>query len=1282
MSQARFPTRKSPFAAAFAAFFATFAAMPVSTALAQSFPDYPLQTGAGDVEPNIMFVLDDSGSMAFDDMPNPDVPTICRRSNNGSCQGDTITDLSYVGNTVYYNPSVSYLPWRASDGTRMSGGTTLSSVFGSFNHAGPGSGGEFDTLDLTDSGDCETYDRNGSNQTVCGGTQTFYVPKDLTDTSTNYLRETRNYYRYQILQFNGATRMIRSELVLGGGYGDFPPIVTTERVTNERIAEWNNEDFGRNDSANYGFTLSFDAISLTATTRGDDPNAQLYLQRRVGNSWVTVCEGVNSTSVRTSNEDCTYANAPAGSYRVRVTTPNGSNDAAEDVDIDVYATYDRTVETPQASGCSVVSSSSYAWGNCTFAVPTADRSTESAEFTNFATWFSYHRTRMKTAKAGASEAFNELGNNVRVGFRSLHQNNSNSNYNIPVGDGNNGVFEGSARTTWFSKLFNARGRNGTPLRATLYDTGEYFSDDSASGPYGPAATDDQLACRQNFAIMTTDGYWNGSTGSRSIGDQDGASGEAILNPEDNTNVVRYTRSHPYRDTSTNTNYSDTLADVAMKYWKTDLRTDLDNIVPPGASNPAFWQHMVTFGISIGLKGTVDQASVAEILRDGRPRINGTAVNWPDPTDTENAERIDDLLHAAVNGHGEFIAANNAESFGTALSGVLGIIQSRLASGSNVSTNSTTFQSDTRMYQATYRTGVWTGDLIARDVTAAGGISNTEAWRVTTAIDETYDNNQSSDDYHNRPVLTWNGTGGATFPTNSQSTALARASGAAPVTGANNAAYIKGDQSREIANGGVLRNRTTVFGDIINSSPFYIRDSEHIFVGANDGMLHAVDALTGDVTFSYVPAGLNFSKLASLSDPAYTHGFFVDGPVAVSSYRLVSGTNYLVGTLGRGGKGAFALDVSDPDSFGSGDVLWDKTAANDADMGYVLGLPLIVKGNNDEILAVVPNGIDSTNGHAVLYIYDVTDGSLIRKIDTGAGSGNGLSSPRAADMNADGKADYIYAGDLRGNLWKFDVSSSNAADWAISFSGQPMFTAVDADGNRQPITGGLALARESANPRIWVTFGTGRLISISDVSSTDIQTWYGLIDNNSSVIDGRDDLTERDIAATGTSASGRPVRAFEAYEELPSGSRGWYIDLDEPTPGERIVSGTRINGRAAFVSSVIPSEGNGCEAGGQGYLNAIDVFTGTSPEDAGGGSASFFDTDGDGSGTDETVGTGDDALPIGSVDLGVGMPTESQQIDDLVLVCGSDGTCQEVPAAPQTGGPGAPRRLSWRELIGG
>ena len=1247
------PKTQTSTKSALAAFLATLLALPVSSALAQSFPDYPLQTGAGNVEPNLMFILDDSGSMAFEDMPNPDVTSICRRTSTGGCaDGLRITDQAYTGNTVYYNPFTSYRPWQNANGSLMTGGTTMDAVYGSFNFAGAGYGEESDTIDLRSGSSCENYDRNSSSTTVCGGVQVFHVPKDPGNTTDAYLRNALNYYRYEIHYVAGAPYIVRSELVNGGGPGvpAGAPVTITSIQGNRN--DGNTQDFY--------YTLGT-GQSINAATFGGSGTVRLRLYNPSG---TVVCDQGGGGTVKA----CSATNVAAGSWRVRLSGNNYDN-----VTLRVDYTEQSTI------GCGT--SSGWSWGNCSLTQPVAARSL-AAELQNYATWFSYHRTRMKIAKAGASEAFNQLGDNVRVGYRTIWNRN---NYDIPVQDGNDGKFEDTARDTWFARLFGARGRSGTPLRAALYDTGEYFTDNSSSGPYGPADTDDQLECRQNFAILTTDGFWNGSIGTRSIGDQDGVAGAAIENPADGSNTVRYTRSHPYRDTGTTANYENTLADVAMKYWKTDLRPDQDNIIPTSADNPAFWQHMVTFGISIGIKGTLDQASVAQVLRDGRPRLNGTAVNWPDPTDAENNERIDDLLHAAVNGHGDFIAATSADRFREAITSVLGVIQSRLASGSNVAVNSSTFQSDTRAYQATYRSGLWTGDLVARDVTAVGGISSSEAWRVSSRITASYADAVTTNDYHNRPVFTWGGSPkGAAFPTTAQATLLARATGAAPVTGANNASYIKGNQALELSAGGVLRNRSSVLGDIINSSPVYTRDTEMIYVGANDGMLHAVDALTGNVVFSYVPKGLDFTKLASISDPAYTHGFFVDGPVALSTSRLQAGTNYLVGALGRGGKGVFGLDVSDPDGFRNQDVLWDYTGSTDADMGYVLGLPLIVRGNNNDILAIVPNGIDSTSGNAVLFIYNMTTGALVRKITASASGGNGLSSPRAADLNADGRADYIYAGDLRGNLWKFDLRASTPATWGVAYGGSPMFVATDSGGTRQPISGGLALARESAS-RIWVTFGTGKLISFGDLSSTDVQSWYGLIDDGdvsdpgTVIANGRDDLEVREIAAVGTLADGRVVRAFEAYSELPGGVRGWVVDLDDPTPGERVVSGPRISGRAAYVSSIIPSEGNGCEAGGGGFLNAIDVFTGTSPADAAGtGSSSFFDLDGDGSGDNDTV--GNSGLPVGSLDLGVGMPTESAQIDDLIVVCGSNGQCTTVPAAPQNSGIEA-RRLQWREIIG-
>ncbi|WP_396615551.1 pilus assembly protein [Lysobacter soli] len=898
----------------------------------------------------------------------------------------------------------------------------------------------------------------------------------------------------------------------------------------------------------------------------------------------------------------------------------------------------------------------WGWNECTPATPTlikdgSQRSNDD-ERKNFATWYSFHRTRMKLAKAGASRAFGDV-DNVRMGFRSLH-NNASGNFDIPV-QTNDGKFETDNRTKWYQSLLSAKPNNGTPLRSALDSAGQYFSRSDADGPYGPnAAAAEQLACRQNFTVLTTDGYWNGDS-NFSMDNFDGTDAtDKIESPNKDIAPYLYKARAPYTDTLSNT-----LADVAMKYWRTDLRTDLPNTVPRATSGDAFWQHMITFGISIGLKGTLDQSSVDEVIAQKGVTKGGRATSWPTPS-ADSTNNIDDLLHAAVNGHGEFIAATDSDKFYDAVKEVLGKIDARRASGSNVATNSTSFQSNTRAYQATYMSGEWTGDMLAYDVTI-NGIAATPAWKLSEQVA------LPANKFSERGVYTWSGTDGTTFPTKDQTTALKR-EGVAAVEGSDNADYIKGKQTLEESKvGGKLRTRTGLIGDIVNSSPFYVKESESIFIGANDGMMHAIDALTGKVRFSYVPAGLDMAALASLSKPQYEHRFFVDGPISVSAYRQTADKNYLVGTLGRGGKGAYALDVTNPSTFGSQKVLWDKTLTTDKDMGYILGAPLITKGNNNQDIAIVANGIDSENGKAVLYVYNLTTGAELIKLDTGVAGGNGMSTPRGADLNGDGKVDYVYAGDLKGNVWKFDMRATVADSWSISGSA-PFFTT----GANQPISGGLALARDPVNRNnIWIAFGTGRLISDGDITTTDTQRIYGLMDNGSA-IGSHSELQQRTIALV--SDDGK-YRAFEKYSALPTNKRGWYVNLGKPTEGERVVSGPRINGRALWISSIIPEAGKGCESGGTGYLNALDLFTGTSGGDDS-GSTSYIDANGDGNGKNDNIGTGDNQLPIGSVNLGVGMPTESNQIDNLVLVCGSDGKCGTVKTPP---GGGTPKRLSWREL---
>lgn len=909
-------------------------------------------------------------------------------------------------------------------------------------------------------------------------------------------------------------------------------------------------------------------------------------------------------------------------------------------------------------------SGDWAWRNCVDATPTGRSVAD--EKKNFAAWYSYHRTRMKAAKAGASEVFQGLDNGYRVGFRTIHPERTQYVLDIPVSQ-DDGRFESQNRASWFDKLFAVEGNSGTPLRSALDSAGKYFSDTSATGPYGPQSGSAQLACRQNFTILTTDGYWNSDAGFN-VGDQDGNPGLKIVSPDPDPKSYTYQPILPFKDSG----QSNTLADVAMKYWKTDLHT-LPNIVPTTPSDEAFWQHMVTFGISIGLKGTLDQASVTKVVADGGPRKGGKAVAWPTVGD-DRIENIDDLLHAAVNGHGEFVSASDPKAFAEGLKGALGAVAAARASGSSVATTSASFESETLLFKAAYVTGIWSGEVEALDITNKS-LPPGSKWKASKNISFT-----------GRTVLTsGSGTKLVAFPTSAQEALLERdASSPVPVSGVDNANYIKGDQSRETIAENRLRVRTSLLGDIIHSSPVYSKDSQTVFVGANDGMLHAFNAADGKERFAFVPKGLNFSKLATLSLPAYKHSYFVDGPLVLTSAGRTPGKNYLVGTLGRGGKGLFALDVTTPTSTAmkSDGLRWDYTGSTDADMGYMLGEPLIVKANTGDNVVIASNGIDSTNGSATLFIYNLTSGAEVKRITVDAGPGNGLMAPRSWDNDGDGDIDFVFAGDLKGNLWKFDLSSATTSNWKSAY-GSPLFVATDALGNRQPITGGVSIAKEPVSGRLWVLFGTGRYISVedADISKSTTQSIYGVIDGaaiNAVGAARATKLQQRIIEIAIGSDTVQRKRAFEAYSALPDGKSGWFIDFDRPAAdkGERVVSRPQVYGRALLFPSIIPGSTNPCKPGGRGYLNALDAFTGTSAS-LDGGSGSFFDNGGDGKHDNDNI-TGDGkTLPVGSIDLGVGMPTSPTVVDDRYYVGGSEDKVGSGALHPPGG---AQQRVFWREIF--
>ena len=698
--------------------------------------------------------------------------------------------------------------------------------------------------------------------------------------------------------------------------------------------------------------------------------------------------------------------------------------------------------------------------------------TYAQEIQNFANWFSFYRRRELTAKAAIARVIDGI-QGVKVGFYSIW-----NRLNQPVLPVNVtiGGTTSDETSTLLNLLYGLNSSGGTPLRNALKNVGDYFDQAGGDGgigssPYAVAA--DGGACQQAFAIVVTDGFWNGSLSG--IGNEDGNQGA------------------PYAD-----NWSGTLADVAMKYYKTDLSSTLANLVPANFPDLAGWQHLVTYGISFGVSGTLNPFDFDLYNTDPAHRVYPT---WPNPTDTENQERIDDLWHAAVNGRGQFLSAADPRNLIESLQALMENVMSRIGSGASISINGQELQAGSLVFQASYSTDNWTGDVKAYALNQNSGavIRDNSVWSASDELE-----NIAPD---SRIIATFNPatSAGIPFQYNQLTEAQKLLVDSDADTAENMVNYLRGDNTNEQENGGLFRNRNSKLGDIVHSSPTYFDGV--IYVGANDGMMHAFSAATGQELFAYVP-GLVFANLAYLVNPAYSHRYYVD----MSPYVENTGSQtLLVGGLGKGGKGYYCLDVTNAltmtsESELAGKVQWEypdssTPSTETADMGYSFSEAYIVKSNDTAHpwVVVFGNGYASANEHAVLFVLDAFTGVKIAQIDTGAGSCNGLSTPTPVDVDLDNKVDYVYAGDLKGNVWKFDFTGSSATDWKVAYGAsgtpKPLFQARDGAGAAQPITTKPEVMYhcQSDMPGYLVVVGTGKYLADTDLADTQTQTIYGLWD---------------------------------------------------------------------------------------------------------------------------------------------------------------------------------------------
>jgi type IV pilus assembly protein PilY1 len=750
-------------------------------------------------------------------------------------------------------------------------------------------------------------------------------------------------------------------------------------------------------------------------------------------------------------------------------------------------------------------------------------------------------------------------------------------------------------------------------------------------------------------------------------------------------------SEPHIATGSGSTQSGTLSDVLLYYWSRDLRSDLRNSFEVSARNRAFWQHMSTYVVGYGVSASMDDPAAVPPLRTNFDARN--AITWPDvgledcrqlddnvadaaipgrpPCAYTNdpGNRINDTLRGALSSGGDFFSANSPAALRAAMDAVFAAINSETAAGTAPTLSSSTLGAGNVIIQGAFETNTWEGSVRAYDQLAlvnflvSGGAAPVELWTAnfpapnsrniytTTAISTAVPFDWASLSAGQKTVL--------------DVTNLMAAS--SPVLN-----YLRGEPSQEQRFGGPFRNRfNTVLGDVVNSTPLYSKAVDHayhrqpagsftlplvstqgysvygayvtnkktvrhpvVLFGANDGMFHVLDArvavaTSGQEKFAFVPRAI-YPNLEDLSSPAYTHRYFVDGPVIEgdvwngSVWKTIA-----IGTTGAGRAGVFAIDVTSPESgMNAANVLWDIVPAQHASalvqqhLGSVLQPGYIGSVHDSSApngkgrwVYITGNGLESVGQSAALLIFDVFTGALIKAITTGVGSVGNENGITAITPIYDGARNIvaIYGGDKRGNLWKFDLSSDtpNDPDGAGPLKGweifnetggvkKPLFQATNGLGNLQPLStpprimphplGGLAIG-----------FGTGKLIEPTDPSDMEVQAIYMLWDQNNVVPITKAQLQQitlqeywADLNSDTLQTSDEIFRKLKAsdFAAYDWNDKGFYLPLIPEfgtADGERVVAAPIIDAGVMAFTSFAPTTGTDqCVPGGHSFLYRLNL----------------------------------------------------------------------------------------------
>jgi type IV pilus assembly protein PilY1 len=534
-----------------------------------------------------------------------------------------------------------------------------------------------------------------------------------------------------------------------------------------------------------------------------------------------------------------------------------------------------------------------------------------------------------------------------------------------------------------------------------------------------------------------------------------------------------------------------------------------------------------------------------------------------------------------------------------------------------------------VYQASFDSNNWGGEIRAYAVKADGNIENNASWVASAQQPApTSRNVVLSLATSTSPIL-------KSSPLNAGSFALVTG-GVALFKDDATFRYLLGDRTNEQgATGGTnkFRKRTSAIGDIVNSDPLYIGKSDFgytdagydtfkaasdpklIGVGSNDGFYRLLSATTGVEQLAFIPKTTS-AEMVKLADPAYTHQYFVDGPSAWGHVNFgTTSPNWnavIAGSLGAGGKAVFALNASAANlSTTNNGVLWEFIGTNNGTagdyLGNVLNKPIVAQlsGASGKPAVLVGNGINSTNNKASLLVLNAQTGAQIANCtptDAANVLGNGMTTITSVSVAKNGKVDFVYAGDYKGNLWRIDPNLGSGNCDSVK-----VFTAKDGNGKVQPITGDLTVtAAPGTKTGYMILFGTGKFSSAEDPANTDVQTMYGVWDAYTTSPIATKDALRGDLTAYtfGTYNATSQTRTLQAKADVnggnawydTTGKKGWLVDLTcSGCPvGERFLDKPLVAGAATspivYFLTYIPGA-DVCNVGGDGWVTGIDPATG-------------------------------------------------------------------------------------------